>query len=81
MPKTLTLYTRKTCGLCDEMHELLDHVRARHPFDLVVIDVDTEATPEKLAAYDLEVPVLEIEGRKVAKYRIEEARLIRLLEE
>ncbi len=81
MAKAVTLYTRKDCGLCEEMHEVLDRVRAQRPFELRVIDLDTEAPEDKRAAYDWEVPVLEIEGRKVAKYRIEERRLIRLLED
>jgi glutaredoxin len=81
MPAVVTLYTRVACGLCDEMHEVIERVRAEQPFELVVIDLDTEAPADKRAAYDWEVPVLEIGGRKVAKYRIDEARLKRLLSE
>jgi hypothetical protein len=63
------------------MHAVIDRVRAERAFDLTVIDLDTEAPEEKRKAYDWEVPVLEIEGRKVAKYRIDEARLLRLVSE
>jgi glutaredoxin len=81
MPKTVTMFTRKACSLCTKMHDVLDRAREKRTFELVVIDLDTEATAEKRAAYDWEVPVLEMDGRKVAKYRIDEARLLRLVEE
>ncbi len=81
MPRVLTLYTRQACSLCDKMHAVVDRVRAERAFDLQVIDLDTEAPAGKRAAYDWEVPVIELDGRKVAKYRIDEARLLRLLDD
>ncbi len=45
-----------------------------------MVDLDREAPSEKRAAYDWEVPVIELEGKKVMKIRVDEARLIRLLE-
>jgi len=79
--KAVTLFTRHDCHLCDEARRALDRVRAEHPFELSIVDLDREASTEKRAAYDWEVPVVEVEGRKVFKYRIDEARLIRLLGE
>jgi len=79
MPHVI-MFTRKRCSLCDKAHEALERVRAAHPFDLTVVDLDTEAPPEKKAAYDIEVPVVELDGRKIMKYRVDEARLLRLLE-
>jgi glutaredoxin len=77
--KPVVLFTRESCHLCDEAHAAIERVRAAFPFDLAVIDLDREAPPEKREAYDLEVPVVEIEGRKVMKYRVDEARLLRLV--
>lgn len=74
------MFTRKRCSLCDKAYEALARVHAEHPFDLAVIDLDTEAPEEKRAAYDIEVPVIELEGRKIMKYRVDEARLLRLLQ-
>ncbi len=76
----ITLFTRRQCCLCDEAHAALDQVRAAHPFELTVVDLDTEASPEKRAAYDHEVPVVELDGRKIMKFRVDPARLLRLLE-
>jgi glutaredoxin len=79
--KKVTLFTRKECCLCDKAYEALGRVSASHPFELAVVDLDQEASPEKRTAYDLEVPVVELDGRKVMKFRVDEARLVRLLAE
>ena len=76
----VTLYTRNECHLCHEAHDALLRVRETSPFELCVVDLDLQADPEKRAAYDHEVPVIELEGRKIMKYRVDEARLARLLE-
>ncbi len=76
---TITMFTRKQCCLCNKAHEALERVRAAHPFELAVVDLDVEATAEKRAAYTPEVPVIELDGRKIMKYRVDEARLVRLL--
>jgi glutaredoxin len=79
--KTVTLFTRKECCLCDKAYEALGRVKASQSFELAVVDLDVEAPPEKKTAYDLEVPVVELDGRKVMKFRVDEARLARLLAE
>lgn len=75
----VTLYTRVECELCDEAKEALLEVRRAIPFALELVDLDHEAPPDKRAAYDWEVPVVELEGRKIMKYRVDRARLARLL--
>ncbi|AGP41650.1 hypothetical protein SCE1572_48490 [Sorangium cellulosum So0157-2] len=77
--KTVTLFTRERCHLCEDAHAALERVRARLPFELAVVDLDREAGPEKRALYDWEVPVVELDGRKIMKYRVDERRLERLL--
>ena len=79
MPSTVTLFTRKRCSLCNKAYDALARVREAHPFDLAVVDLDAEAAPEKKTAYDLEVPVIELDGRKIMKFRVDEDRLLRLL--
>jgi glutaredoxin len=76
---TLTFYTREGCHLCEEAHAALERVRGERAFRLVVLDLDREAPADKLRAYDHEVPVVELDGRKIMKYRIDEGRLLRLL--
>lgn len=78
--KTLTFYTRENCHLCDDALEAILRVRTTVPFELVVVDLDREASEEKKTAYDWDIPVIEIDGRKMMKHRVDEARLSRLLE-
>ncbi|HRI71018.1 MAG TPA: glutaredoxin family protein [Polyangium sp.] len=78
--KTVTFYTRENCCLCDVALEIVERVRTRVPFELVIVDLDHEAAIEKKTAYDWDIPVLEIDGRKMMKHRVDEARLLRLLE-
>jgi glutaredoxin len=78
--KTVTLYTRENCHLCHDALEVLERVRATVPFELAIKDLDHDAPADKRAAYDWEVPVIELDGRKIMKYHVDEARLVRLLE-
>ncbi len=78
-PKRIRFFTRDGCCLCDDALEAIGRVRAAHPFELDVIDLDREADAHTRAAYTDEVPVVELDGRKIMKYRVDEARLIRLL--
>ena len=75
----LTLYSRPGCHLCDDMKAVIRRVAAsaRVPIALDEIDISTDAALE--SRYGLEIPVLLVEGKKVAKYRISEEDLRRAL--
>ncbi len=75
----VSFYTRVDCHLCEDALAALARVRAEEPFELEVIDLDRDAPEDKRRAYDWEVPVVELDGRKVMKYTVDEARLLRLL--
>jgi len=49
------------------------------PIQVEEIDISTD--PELEARYGLEIPVLLVDGRKVAKYRIDEQALKRIVAE
>jgi glutaredoxin len=76
--RALTLYTRVGCHLCDVMKAQLDALRDRYAFTLDVVDIDRD--PALRAEYNWDVPVLLVDGKKIAKYRLDEAMLIRRLE-
>ncbi len=69
----LRLYSRQGCTLCDEMKETIDRLASDFPLRLEVVDIDLDA--ELVRHYNEEVPVLFVNGRKFAKYRVTEARL------
>jgi hypothetical protein len=74
----ITLLSRPGCHLCDEMKAVVTAVGRRLPLVLEEVDISTDPALESL--YGLEIPILMIEGRKAAKYRITEAELLRALE-
>ena len=75
----LTLYSRPGCHLCDEMKAVVRRVigAAAVPATVKEIDISTDADLEE--RYGLEIPVLMLQGKKIAKYRIEEEALMRAL--
>lgn len=77
MATTLTLYSRPGCHLCDEMKAVV--VRVARTVPLTLEEIDISANLELEQRYGLEVPVLLLDGKKVAKYRLTEAELRRML--
>jgi len=75
----LTIYSRPGCHLCDEMKAVVERVArsAAGPLTIEAIDISTDPALE--ARYGVEIPVLMVDGRKIAKYRITEAALAKWL--
>jgi hypothetical protein len=73
----LIIYSRPGCHLCDEMKAVVRRVSASIPIALEEIDISGDTELERL--YGLEIPVLLADGKKVAKYRIGEGELRRIL--
>lgn len=72
----LTLYSRPGCHLCEEMKAVIGRVAGTR-VEVVEIDVSKDAALE--ARYGTEIPVLEIDGKRIAKVRIGEDDLRRAL--
>jgi hypothetical protein len=73
----VTIYSRPGCHLCDEMKAVVTRVADRVPLDVEEIDISGDAALE--SRYALDIPVLMVDGRKAAKYRITEDELRRLI--
>jgi hypothetical protein len=75
----LTLYSRPGCHLCDEMKTVVARVvrGLETPVTIDEVDISTDADLE--TRYGLEIPVLLIDGRKAAKYRVTEGEFARML--
>jgi hypothetical protein len=58
--RTVTLYGRAGCCLCDAAREILVSVRATHPFVLEEQDIDLDDS--LLRAYLERIPVVTIDG-------------------
>ena len=75
----LTLYSRPGCHLCDEMKAVVTRVLSEPQAAASVAEVDISTDPSLEERYGLEIPVLMVNGRKVAKFRMSEEELRRVL--
>lgn len=74
----VTLYTRRGCHLCEEAKAQMAPLLREFGVRLREVDIDAD---EKLRArYDVDVPVVFLGGRKVAKHRLDLTRFRRQLE-
>jgi hypothetical protein len=63
--KTLTLYSRPDCGLCDDLADaLVPLLRGRATLEIVDIDEDLDLKKR----YGLRIPVLVADGREFATH-------------
>jgi glutaredoxin len=69
MTPRVTLYTRKSCCLCDDAKAVLLAARSRAAFDYEEVDIDGDA--ELVRRYNDEVPVIAINGAKAFKYKVD----------
>jgi glutaredoxin len=76
---TLTIYSRPGCHLCDEMKSVVMGVIRPLSDRVVLHEIDISSDPDLEARYALEIPVLTIDGRKAAKYRVTAEALARIL--
>ena len=77
----LTIYSRPGCHLCDEMKSIVHRViKYAAGVEITVDEIDISTDRELLERYGIEIPVLMIDGKKVAKYRVSELELTRMVE-
>ena len=77
-PRSVVVYSRKGCHLCEVVKESLAKLSRRGGFTWHEIDVDTDA--ELRHRFNDEVPVVFIDGRKAFKYHMNEQEFLRKLD-
>jgi len=75
--RTVTLYGRAGCHLCDEARAALERVRATHPFRLVERDI--EADDVLFKRYLERIPVVAVDDEELFDFFVDEERLRRTL--
>jgi len=75
--KKVQLYTRAGCHLCEVVEEQLANLRKEIPFELETLDIDADEALRAL--YNEEVPVVMLDGKKIAKYHLDVEMLRRRL--
>jgi hypothetical protein len=71
----VTLYGKPGCHLCDDAREVVERVRAAHPFELRQLDVSLD--PGLHREYGERIPVLELDGEELFEFHVDEAELVR----
>ena len=70
---TLTLYSRPGCHLCDDARAALERVRARAPFTLREVNIETD---DSLHSRYLErIPVVALDGSELYDFFVDEVEL------
>jgi glutaredoxin len=75
--KTVTLYGRAGCHLCDDARAALERIRADHPF--VLEEIDIEADDALLRRYLERIPVIALGGEELFDFFVDEEALKRKL--
>jgi glutaredoxin len=75
--RTVTLYGRPGCHLCDDARAALERVRASHPFELR--EVDIEADDALFRRYLERIPVVALDGDELFELFVDEEALARTL--
>ena len=76
-PRSVVVYSRKGCHLCEVVKESLAKLSRRGGFTWREIDVDADI--ELRRQFNDEVPVVFIDGRKAFKYSMNEQEFFRRL--
>ena len=75
----LTIYSKPGCHLCDVMKDVVHRVVGERRGEISVEEIDISGSAELQDLYGMDIPVLAIDGRKVAKYKITDGELRRML--
>jgi glutaredoxin len=75
--RTVTLYGRAGCHLCDDARAVLERVRAARPFALE--EVDIERDDELFRRYLERIPVVAIDGEELFDLFVDEHDLVQRL--
>ena len=72
--RTVTLYSRPGCHLCEEARAVLERVRGTTPFTLDEVDIESD---DALHARYLErIPVIALDGEELFDYFVDETALV-----
>jgi len=71
--RTVVLYARAGCHLCDDAREIVLGVRASAPFAFEEIDIET--SDALVRDYGVRIPVVTVDGEELFEYSVDAAAL------
>ncbi len=72
--RTVVLFGRPGCHLCDEARLVLERVRVEHPFRLLERDITADDALHR--AYLERIPVISLDGEELFDHFVDEAVLV-----
>jgi glutaredoxin len=75
--RTVTLYSKPDCHLCEDALTVLERVRSELPFELCELDITTDESWHR--AYFDRIPVIMLDGEELFEYFVDEEYLRRRL--
>jgi len=75
--RTVTLYHRSGCHLCDEMKKVVESLGGEIPLRLEEVDIETDA--DLVRRYGNDIPVLLIDEQEAFRHRVTPGQLRRAL--
>ncbi len=76
--RKVVLYGRPGCHLCEDALAVLERTRARVPFTLSQVDIESDA--ELLKRYLERIPVVTIDGAEAFEFFVDESALERAVQ-
>ncbi len=71
--KLVTIYGKPDCSLCDEVEQVVWEVASRRKFRVDKINIQNE--PVLAEKYKTAIPVICVDGKEIARYRLTPERL------
>jgi glutaredoxin len=68
--RTLTVYSKPDCHLCEDAIAVLESLRTELDFELVELDITTDEALHR--AYFERIPVLALDGEELCEYFVDE---------
>ena len=75
--RTVLMYSRPGCGLCDEARRVILGVRERTPFRYEEVDISDDDALE--LEYGIRIPVVEIDGQERFEFQVDPAELLAIV--
>lgn len=67
--KTVTFYTKPSCGLCDEAMDVIETAGVLRQFKLEIRNILDDLSDYERYKHD--IPVILVDGREIARHRLD----------
>ncbi len=76
----VTFFTKDCCPLCDAAFFVVKKLQVRFGFQLTRVDISEPQNRQWFGLYGNDIPVVHVNGREVARHRVSERELRKMLD-